>query len=202
MADTRLEFLKASAHLYATTAPATAAHLMLQFAKVAEDNGRGYDEGHFQDACRACGTIAVVDRTVQVSLVEDQNAGKQLKAPMTKPSEKLRASPQASKFQETECLVCHRVTRVSAAKNKSRSQDHSAKQQTIHSTSNAPGQLDAAVHQQSTNLCLKDPKGSGTKQRAKARKRGGLQAMVERSKGSQNTAFASGLDLMDLMKAG
>lgn len=57
--------------------------------------------------------------------------------------------------------------------------------------------------QQSTSKTCGPNVSNGTsKQRGRAKKRGGLQAMVERSKKAQTDGATRGLDLMDFMKAG
>jgi hypothetical protein len=191
MADARLEFLNASARHYAITAPATAAYLMLQHAQVAEETGLPYRKDHPPDTCRACGTIEIVDETADNSASESEIAKQRLKAPVTLPSAKLMASPSEINIFEIKCAACHRITRKPAARLGAAGRNGPRKQQ---ATTAAPPQSGASTSE--------DISKKGTRQRPKAKKRGGLQAMVERSRISRDTGLASGLDLMDLMKAG
>jgi len=191
MADARLRFLSASARHYALAAPATAAHLMLQHAQVAEETGLPYGKDHPSDTCRACGTIAVADTTADNLAGESQTAEQRLKVPVILPSPKLMASPSEIDIFGIKCAACHRITRKPVARVGAVGHNGPRKQQVTT----------AAAHQ-SGALASEDSPNKGTRQRPKARKRGGLQAMVERSRVSRDTGLASGLDLMDLMKAG
>ena len=187
-ADARLEFLNASAHFYATTAPATAAHLILHRAKVAEDSGLPYDKGLSSDTCRACGSIAVTDRQIEgLSVHNDDKAG---------------GSPWAGKTRDTTCSVCRRVIGQSMTqKNQASRNDLSKRSDTGPSDQTKLGQPDTSSPHKSTQASQGSRSSSGAKQPSKARKRGGLQAIIERSKKSQGTDFASGPNLMDFMKA-
>ena len=188
MADARLNFLNTSAHFYAITAPATAAHLLLHRAKVAEDNGLPYDKGLSSDTCRACGSIAVTDRQTEGLGVQDD--------------EKAGISPLAGKTQDITCSVCRRVIRQSLTqKNQASRIDVSKRSGTAPSYRTSLGQPDTAAPQKSSLATQGSRTNSGAKQPSKARKRDSLQAIVERSKTSQSTGFASGPDLMDFMKA-
>ncbi len=190
MADARLQFLNASAHHYAITAPATAAHLMLQHAQVAEDIGLQYRKDRPSDTCRACGTITVADLIAENSMTEMEVAEWQAKASLAPPST-LEALPLGVSILETKCAACHRITRKPASRLGAAGRNGPRKQQAI-----------TAAIPQPDALTSEGPPNKGPRQRPKARKRGGLQAIVERSRTSRDTILASGLDLMDLMKAG
>ena len=188
MADARLDFLNAAARSYAITAPSTAAHLILHRAKVAEDNGLPYDKGLSSDTCRACGSIAVTDRqTERLDVQDDEKAG---------------ISPGAGKTQDTTCSVCHHVIRQPITpKSQASSVDGSKRSGRASSNQTKLGHPDTAAPQKSNQASQGSRSSSGAKQPSKARKRGGLQAIIERSKNSQGTGFAFGPDLMDFMKA-
>jgi len=185
MADARLQFLNASARHYAIAAPATAAHLMLQHAQVAEEAGLSYGKDHPSDTCGACGTTAVADGTAV------EIAQQQLRAPVTLPSPKLMASPSGTDMRERKCAACHRITWKRAPRSEVSSRGGPQKQRATTATPNLSGALASA-----------NSPNKGTAQRPKVRKRGGLQAMVERSRVSRDMSLTSGLDLMDLMKVG
>jgi len=191
MADARLKFLNASARHYAIAAPATAAHLMLQHAQVAEEAGLSYGQDHPSDTCGACGTIAVADETADTSASEIGIAQQRLKAPVNLPAPKLMASPSGIDMLERKCAACHRTARTSAARVEASSRHGPPKQRATTAAPNPSGAL-----------ALEESRKKGPRQRPKARMRGGLQAIVERSRVSRDTGLASGLDLMDLMKAG
>jgi len=191
MADARLKFLSASARYYAVAAPATAAHLMLQHAQMAEEAGLPHGKDHPPDICRACGTLAVAEKIPDTSASESEIAPQQLRALVTLPSPKLIASPSGVDMLETKCAACHRITRNTAARLGAAGRNDLRKEQ-----------ANTAASHQSGGMASEDTPNKGTKQRPKARKRGGLQAIVERSRVSRDTSLTSGLDLMDLMKAG
>lgn len=191
MADARLRFLNASARYYAITAPSTAAHLMLQHAQVAEESGLPYGNEYPPDTCGACGTIAVADifgdRLPGESEIDEQR----LNAPVTLPSPMLMTSRSGKDMPETKCATCHRTTKKPAARLGAAGREGPRQKQ---ATTSAAHQSDALAPEHSPN--------NGSRQRPKVRKRGGLQAMVERSRVSRATSLTSGLGLMDLMKAG
>jgi len=191
MVDARLRFLDASARHYAITAPATAAHLMLQHAQLAEESSSLSGKGQPPDTCGACGTIVVTDRKADTLAGESQTAKQRPKVPVTLPSPKLMASPLEIDIFEIKCAACHRITRKPAARYGAAGRNGPPKKQ---ATTPAPPQSGA--------LASENPPNRGPAQRPKARKRGGLQAMVERSRVSRESGLASGPDLMDFMKAG
>lgn len=192
MADARLRFLNASARHYAITAPATAAHLVLQHAQVAEETGLPHSKGQPLDTCGACGTIAVADRKADTLAGESEPTKQRLKVPVTLPSPKLMASPSEIDILKIKCAACHRITRRKPAARHGAAGRHGPRKK--QATTVAPPKSGA--------LASEDTPNKGPRQRSKVKKRGGLQAMVERSRVSRDTGLASGLDLMDLMKAG
>lgn len=191
MSDARLRFLNASARHYTITAPATAAHLMLQHAQVAEEAGLPSGQGQPPDTCGACGTIAVAEKTAEILAGESRTAEQRSRVPVTLPSPEFKASPLGTGIPQPKCAACHRITGKPTARVRVAGRNGTRKQQATTAAPNLSG-----------SLASEDPPKKGPRQRPKARKRGGLQAMVERSRISRNTGLASGLDLMDFMKAG
>lgn len=164
---------------------------MLQHGQVAEEAGLPYGNNYPSNTCEACGTIAITDRLGDTFAGGNEIVEHRLKAPVTLPSSVLVTSRSGKDMREVKCAACHRITEKPAAKIRAACREGPRIQQATI----------AASHQSGT-LAPEDSPRKGTGQRSKARKRGGLQAMVERSRVSRDTGLASGLDLMDLMKAG
>lgn len=173
MAEARLEFLKASALHYTIKAPSLAAHLMQQCVQVAEENGLPCDKALPIDACSACGTISRVDREA---------------------SEK-------SSMQFIKCAACYRETRRVTSKSQGSHHDMLKKSNAMDSVQMAVDPPGAVGPRKSGVSDTTRPPNTVVKQRSKSRKRGGLQALVQRSRSSQSTSFKMRLNLMDLLKA-
>ncbi|MCJ1462856.1 hypothetical protein MMC07_001459 [Pseudocyphellaria aurata] len=196
----RLDFLASSAHLYSSAAPATSAHLMLECKRVAASNDVEMKETEPKPACRACGTILLSGWTSRTFIAGPRRS----KKPRPKLRKGVRIIPGvASKIVISKCLICHRSTKTPVMTT-TRSGVSGAK------SSGSQSLLSAASAQKEPNLEVKKPIGQETrecpsanlssKKRAKARKHGGLQAMLEKEKQAQTHSSGFGLDLMDLMK--
>ena len=190
--DERLSFLDRAAKIYVTSAPALSAHLMLERATVASDHGIEEPKKGPVNACHACGTISIPGVTTKISMKGVIHQGN------SKRKASSRSKFSATKYLETQCLTCHRMhrTAIPPSKRHSLKDPHSigiALKSKVSQSSpgNAPS-LSAHLTPLATS--------SSSKQRAKARKKGGLHALVERSKQRHQADSASGLDLMDFMK--
>ena len=191
--DERLSFLDRAAKTYAAKAPALSAHLMSERATMASNNGIEEPKKGPVNACRACGTISIPGVTTKTSMKGVIFQDK------TKRKASSRSSPSTTKYLETQCLACHRVYRTAIPPSKT------------HSSKDRPGAGNAPMSKvtQSSAACVVPSLSAGStpqvtssssKQRAKARKKGSLHALVERSKQRHQADSASGLDLMDFMK--
>ena len=190
--DQRLIFLDRAAKTYTISAPALSAHLMLERASVASDHGIEEPKKGPANACRACGTISIPGVTTKTSIrgVICQGITKR------KPSRRSSSSP--TKHLETLCLACNRVyrTAISPSKRHSLKDRHTIGVAPKSKVSQSSGGKAPSLSSHSTPPVT----SSSSKQRAKARKKGGLHALVERSKQRNQADSASGLDLMDFMK--
>ena len=192
--DARLRFLEASARHYAATAPAISAHLMLQ--RNLEVVGREIKvvKGSASPACQSCVTIMIPGWTSKITI---ENEGAVGKGRSGKRSAR-KGREEKDKKLVFECLACHRYVKTDLDFSR-RPRKGARGAKALLSTSQAT----AAI---SKPKSAGDPQkavaaNSGSKQRAKARK-GGLQAMLEKSKQSSTPSVGRGLGLMDLMKQG
>lgn len=188
----RLRFLSDSAHLLATTAPATSAYLMSQCNGVMFENDLETTEAHRRKACGACGNIMLPGLSSTIRKEIRHSARRKRKSRMDKPDHAKQA--RATVY---ECSFCHRNTRLllptttpTAIRKSSRHNTRAVSLQSASSStpSNSQSQSPAPT---SAN--------ASSKKRAKSRKHGGLQALLAKKNESQRGGF--GLDLMDLMKS-
>ena len=201
----RLRFLDASARHYSTLAPATSAHLMLEAITVATDPENTPPKGvNSKAACGACGTIRIPGVTSRTTIVD-------LKKP-TKGSLKKKKKGQLSNTSKrpvvkqvvVECLRCHRKTITPLQP----SRGYRLRQRETPDPTRGSGVKPAEPRSSSLSTVANPAQlsekpvssNSSSKKRAKTRKQGGLQAMLEKSKGSASSPSGFGLDLMDFMK--
>lgn len=204
MLSVRLNFLDASAHHYSTLAPATSAHLMLERMTVGAGNENiPLKPAKSNTVCDACGTIRIpgwTSRTTIVDPAKPQNASS--KTEKRRRTNK-RANTPAEKQVVVECLACWRKTATPLQTSQGyridwkRSSNAGA---TSGAQSAEPVPL-SATNVANTAQVSETPfsANSSSKKRAKTRKQGGLQAMLEKSKRAGSSS-GFGLDLMDLMK--
>lgn len=201
----RLRFLQASAHLYSTSDPATSAHLMLEHSIVASstDNpARGLAKSSL--ACTACGTIEIPGWTSRTTIV-DPNKTDRTSSKRGKKTRRETPEPCVSEKQVVvECLTCRRTvtTRLPKLPGRGKSRQTTAK---LTDTSLKKSSTATAMETSTSKLSGQGSQrvvsaNSSSKKRAKGRKQGGLQAMLEMSREQGNTSPGFGLDLMDLMK--
>ena len=190
--EAKIRFLDAAAHHYSLIAPATSAHLMLQRNSEAADNFIPVEGGR---ACRACGTILIPGSTSRTSIVHE-------KATKTKVRlERHRKADHAGtlmKFIKVDCLICHRYERTPLQGSSS----PNIKKLSVSNTRTVPP-VGGFADKEPSNMPQSARVGTASassKQRAKARKHGGLQAMLDKTKVSADSTPGFGLDLLDLMK--
>ena len=201
--DTRLKFLTSAALLYAPSATAISAHLMLQCIQVADENERPLDIKAPNDVvCRACGTVSMGNCGADTPLLRHRRDELSLDTSKIESSEKATAS---SPELELRCSACHRYLRQPVAATEKSSGTRSLKQQPfalsgekdIHCLDNTATGIMKPLKGVHANLSV----NASSKQRAKARKQGGLHAMLEQSRKRQQSNVPGSLDLMDFMRA-
>ena len=183
--EAKTKFLDASACHYAVIAPAISAHLMLQRNSEAADNSVPLQlEG--SRACRACGTILIPGSTSRTSILREKATKTRIH--LREHGKDGRAGTPV-KWLRVDCLICHRYEKKPL-------QPPGLKAQTAPSVSGFANKKPSDM----TQSARVGTASAGSKQRAKARKHGGLQAMLEKTKASANSSRGFGLDLLDLMK--
>ena len=190
--ETKIQFLEAAGCHYSMIAPATSAHLMLQRNSEAANNSVPVQKS---GACRACGTILIPGSTSRTSIVHEQSSKTKVH---TKKHSKDDSARKPIKFVRVDCLVCHRYERMPLQG----SSRPNVKKLSVLNTgplTSVSGFADKEPSDMPQSARVGTASAS-SKQRAKARKHGGLQAMLEKSKVSANSSPGFGLDLLDLMK--
>ncbi|KAL8657571.1 MAG: hypothetical protein Q9226_001781 [Calogaya cf. arnoldii] len=191
--DARLRFLDRSGRLLNQTAPATSAHLMLERKIVAEEHGKPLNKAQMQDVCKACGTILATELPSRLdSVYPDVSRSDGIKRDTTPSNASLR------KQSNVECSACRRVAVTPLLQSQQDSRNKQMK------TAVSVQLSDKNVSPSSKHgLAIVEkviPANAGGKKRAKARKQGGLQAMLEKAKGANPQSSDIGLNLMDLIK--
>ena len=191
--DAKIKFLDRAAETYALKIPSLSAHIMLErFATAARlDTIESKKDGG--NVCRACGTLLISGLTSRVSLNSDRSSRKVSKVSKRKDPSKSR---QIEKSLETHCLVCHRFSKVALCPSKRQNLSEQGRRPTDGKVQSPTG-IDVESVSPAT---LKAVNVSG--KRTKTRKKGGLQALTQRTKESNQTNTSFGLDLMDFMKEG
>lgn len=194
--DARIHFLDNSARLLQGVAPSTSAHLMHERDAVAEEHGKNLSKTQLKDICRACGTILVPDVTLKADVIEPCNKRSRKK----RKTDRTLQEPR-SKQTRTECLCCRRVTLSPLQRTR---QQESGKGDWGAAPAKKPqfAMVGSELPTSSAKMQPAKPESANasSKKRAKARKQGGLQALLEKSKGLQSRSAGPGLDLMDFMK--
>jgi len=188
--QSRLNFLKQSAHLLALHSPTTAAVLgaehdrLLQHEELDLHAPKKDWDAHRRQVCGACGNLMIPGWSCNISHRHVQ-AG----TGRTNPS-------RAQKEIVYGCLRCYRETtqplQTRTPKHVSRFTEPTKPSSAAAHTAKETRADDAKVTKSSN---------AGSKQRAKARKQSGLQAMLAKSKAQDSSGSKGfGLDLMDLMQ--
>ena len=191
--DSKIKFLDRAAQTYALKAPSLSAYIMLERAATVEKLGITESKKDRKDVCRACGTLLISGVTSRSSL----NRGTSPRI-VSKVSKRKRQSKstQSEKSLETHCLTCHRFSKVAILPSKRQSVGEGDRLPTndkIQSSTGNDIEIGSPAAPKAVNVSSK---------RTKTRRKGGLQALVQRTKESQQTSSSFGLDLMDFMKEG
>lgn len=188
----RAKFQETAAYTYAVRSPATSAYLMLHRNFETTLSVKPSRDDSSIPSCRACGTIFLPGWTSKTSI---SNQSSVRKGPPSSKKEAGKARQGKRKVLKVECLKCHRYVQTSLDSLKL-----VRKPAVVEHPASATRMTTTDVTRVMTKSEKQKPTvGNGGRQRAKAR-RGGLQAMLEKSKQTSTSSFGSGLDLMDFMR--
>lgn len=201
----RLSYLNDSAHLLASASNSSSSYIMSQANDLMFVHEVEQPTSHRRNVCNSCGNIMILGRTAEFSL-ESVNVRKgHFKIPRSKPGTSKSGKAAASSAPKPKavvykCLPCGRDTvhkidapapsvirNVGSKVAKSTAMPNGVP---IPSTSSAQDSLKNEATVSSAN--------ASAKQRKKARKQGGLLALLAKNREAKKEGF--GLDLMDLMK--
>lgn len=209
--NAKLNHLHESALLLAVTSPATSAFLGSQYLKVADhtDLESRSSDSRNQGFCSACGNILIPGWSCQI-IQQVAGHSKVRKSAEKRAGTTASAANSISKTTVYQCLRCNSKIRQSVQKSaKPRSAPtKSAQVQMVLTPSSDLGtssgtSAPATPQPQATGPPVSAAVNASSKKRARARKQGGLQAMLAKSKTETATSSAGagfGLDLMDFMK--
>ncbi|KAL8913900.1 MAG: hypothetical protein Q9171_001393 [Xanthocarpia ochracea] len=187
--DARLRFLDRAARLLDGAAPATSAHLMLERNTVAEEYGRALNKSLTKNVCMICGTVSIGDVASRSDAIYSDITG-------SEKNSKAFTSEHVSLGKQTkmECHTCRRVIVQSILPSRWHNPED------VRTTARTAGSLRDTVPMKYKSDEKTTPANMSSKRRAKARKQAGLQALLEKAKGSNSQSSDFGLNLMDLMK--
>lgn len=205
----RLKFLDAAAQFYSSTAPATSAYLMRERQDFVADHNIKLREAEVRGSCQACGTISIPGSTFQTCIVFEPTQSDKSRSQGRKRRGDEDTAPIAQggdKIVIRKCLTCHRSTRTPillSSKPKVGNMGRQLNAQGAPQLYSLPGYANKSEGGLVKNKASQQPSlaNSSSKRRAKARKLGGLQVMLDKYKATQNQPSNFGLDLMDIMKA-
>ena len=216
--EARLKFLHESARVLLISSPSTSAFLEAECTRIAAENEINFPESRRQEVCGACGSILVPGWTMEIDIQDYRPKKLKNKAPS-------KNTARTTKALVYQCGLCNSKTRVVAGNREPRRKEKQPP--TTWKMQNVPAPV--AAPETSTGV-LRAPQGSSpvqnaapiatrpasaaeeaatskiatsnasSKKRAKARKAGGLQAMLAKSKAKTSQSSGFGLDLMDFMK--
>jgi hypothetical protein len=176
--DARQEFLSRAADALAAS-PSTSSHLLALHTQLLHENSKALNTTQKKEYCGACGSL----RKPQWTRVTDIKP-KRIKASSA-------SAPSASVATIYQCLRCReRTVLESKKKTAPKSLRHAAaKASTKGPTLDTKGETQAATDP------AKSVDNQNSKKRAKARKQGGLQALLASKKSAQPS-----LDLFDFLQ--
>lgn len=193
----RLRYLNDSAHLLAATAPATSKYLMSKCNSLMFDNDIEQPESHKEKACGACGTIMILGWGGKLE-IDFQSARRRKSTPLKSATDRARAMVY-------KCESCGRKTRITISpsplpRHKSISLSHTKHSSGTAGASNTSSLSgNPTVQEAKSNNPSTPSASSSSKKRTKARKQGGLEAILARQKATDSRG-PSGFDLLDFMK--
>ncbi|KAL8943918.1 MAG: hypothetical protein Q9211_000802 [Gyalolechia sp. 1 TL-2023] len=189
--DARIRFLETSAYILHDIVPETSAHLMQQRKVVAEEFDRSLSKAQLKDICTACGMISVLHSNSRV--LPAASSGRKRR--------RVAREPEALEEQSRiECLSCRRVAVTPMQQSQGNTRVVAKHAPLATPSSIALSGTVPASDSRSEETEKHASANASSKKRAKARKQGGLQALLEKSKATDSTSRGLGLDLMDFMK--
>lgn len=181
----QLNFLKDSASSLNISSPSTAAHLLAGHNHILHNDFKSLNQRHQEYCCGACGTIRSPEtsKTIQIRKKKLKRTG---------------VSTDGATIYK--CLRCHRRTVKPVRKEPVRSKVPAKPTTTVEeSISTTATSTDKTVSEQSASEpASKTAENASSKKRAKARKQGGLQALLASKQQSQSAS--SSLDLFDFLQ--
>lgn len=208
----KLKFLDAASHFYSSTAPATSAQLMRERQDFVATKNIKLREAEVRGSCQACGTIYIPGSTSKTCIVIEPRKSNKPRSQRRKhggdgdPTPIAWGPGEAHKIVIQKCLACHRSTRTPMLLPSKPSEGNVSGQSNAHGAPQ-PDSLPGEVKKlEGAPIEAKAPKqpssaNSSSKKRAKARKAGGLLAILDKYKSTQSQSSSLGLDLMDIMKS-
>lgn len=188
--EAKLRFMDAASHFYSSIAPATSALLSSQSNFGEASRARPLQEVGSSQACKACGTILIPSWTTRTSLNGHKVSNKPCRAVQSENRVKRKTAKPKQTFLRVDCLACHRYEQIPLSKPQSKGG--------LLNTHMSP--LGAGILPDTSTLPNPVSQRSASKRRARARKKPGLQAMLEKSRAPAIPSSGFGLDLLDLMQ--
>ena len=191
----RLKFLSNAAHHYAHSSASTSAHLIFQRNTHNHQAAKRERSDRFH-SCQACATILLPGMTSEACTESSQHLSKNLRKSKAQKNPKLLGAGSGRKYIKTTCLACHRYEKVpleplKPTKRLPLVQPVTGSDNSILSSDRRSGKLEKPSNA-----------NQSSRQRAKTRKQGGLQTLLQKSKQGSSTQAGTSLGLMDLMKQG
>ncbi|KAL2068808.1 hypothetical protein VTL71DRAFT_15146 [Oculimacula yallundae] len=178
----RLRYLNHSAHLLATTSPATSRYLMSRHNALIYDSKIELSEAQKRKACGACGTIMILGW--EATLEGEERSKKR----NTQKKLEVENQPRAMVYT---CATCSKKTRFLTGISKPARRIRTAMNSQPISSHPAP-------QSQSQTSDTKAPLKTGAKR--KSRKKGVLDAILAKNQATKALSSGFGLDLSDFMK--
>ena len=191
----RERFLSHAAQYYAHSSASTSAHLILQQNTHNHKAAKRKQGDPFQ-SCQACGTILLPGVTSEIRTESSQRPGKNLRKSKAQQSARLVGAGIACKYIKTTCLACHRYERTPLEPLERK------KRQPLTQANSGPDESIPLSNGRSGKREKPSNANQSSKQRARSRKQGGLQTLLQRSRRGSSTQAGTSLGLMDLMKQG
>ena len=200
--QSRLNHLEKSAYLLALEAPQTSAYLQAEYTRLLSEAGVHPSAARAGEVCGSCGTIMLPGLTAKIRKGANTSGSSS-----SSEGEIATARPSASVSTGRAhiCCRCSAVTKYSIVQ-KPNNTLRSVKGLPEASTKNKVASS-STVRCNDKTLSRKEhgstTRNKSSKGRAKARKTGGLQAMLAKSKSHSAIALQSvgfGMDLMDIVK--
>ncbi|KAL4961735.1 uncharacterized protein BDV14DRAFT_203478 [Aspergillus stella-maris] len=179
----RLNFLKDSASSLSSTSPSTAAYLISAHNAIFHEDHKPLNERLHDSSCGACGSSRKTEWAKVASIK------KSTRRHVTSSLAKGLTTEGATVYK---CLRCRRRT-VTQSRIPSKSAPIPVKATASQLSASAPDQV-------STTTTTKATENASSKKRAKARKQGGLQALLANKKSQGSQSQSKSLDLFDFLQ--